>query len=759
MDNKSHSSKLLMALFFILGALSAIVPPPAFARTESKKLNILFVSSFTKNIPAQAFFESGLDEALGFNKGRHNLFFEFMDSPRLSEEKVKGIFAKYLEEKYQGVEFDFVVVWGTIASNFLSSNNALFANAHRVYVEPSGAELFKGRKPSEKESIIGIENDYQTALQEVLRLEHPKKIYAIGTTTDSEAQNRLRLFKNSLTGEASKLEVEYLVDQTLEQVATKLEGLSRKDTVAFYLLMFSDGEGTSMTPYAVVNQLASRSAVPIYSYYDSLMGSGIVGGYVLSFEKIGFNLGQTILSLSEGKIMRAFSPMRHIYDWNAIQRWKIAESKLPEGAIILNHPPDIFAQYRWHILAGVSLVIVLSSLSIFLFKALTRSKYAEAALSRSEANLKSAQEVARIGGFIFDIPNDSLTWSAGTKEVFGVPAESKLSYRAFLQIIHPDDREYVDAMWQAALKGVPFDIEYRVIVDDKTKWIRSRVEVEFDPKGLLIDAKGIVQDVSKRKKSEEEAARLRRDLAHVTRVATIGELGHNIAHEVNQPLAAIAANAEAVMRLLNESEPDLEEVREALGDIVSDQKRASEVIQRIRTLVKKDRSVHAPVDLNSVAQDAIRVVQGDAAARDARILLNLHAGLPQVWGDKVQLQQVVINLLVNALDAMDCEATKPHRITVRTVGENSVGATLSVSDTGVGIDAGTAGRLFEPFFTTKSRGMGLGLSISRSIVEAHGGTIRAAVNEDGGATFCLDLPIVAPECADGHPTSCPRIRS
>jgi PAS domain S-box-containing protein len=759
MKNKSYSRKLLMALLFLLGGLSAIVPPSTFSRTESKKLDILFVSSFTKNIPAQAAFESGLDKALGFTEGRHDLFFEFMDSPRLNEEKVKGIFAQYLEEKYRGIGFDFVVVWGTIASNYLSSNNRLFANVHHVYVEPAGAELFKRRQPSEKESIIGIENDYRATLQEVLKLEHPKKIYVIGTTTDSEAQNRLRLFKNSLTGEAPKLEVEFLVDQTLEQVAAKLEGLSRKDTVAFYLLMFSDGEGTGMTPYAVAKQLASRSAVPIYSYYDSLMGSGVVGGYVLSFEKIGFNLGESLLLISKGETVSAVSPMRYVYDWNALKRWKISESKLPEGAAILNHPPDIFELYRWHILSAVILIVILFSLSVFLSKTLSRSKRAETALSRSETNLKSAQEVARIGGFIFDIIGNSLTWSAGTNEVFGVPVESKLGYKAFLQIVHPDDREYVDANWQAVFKGISSDIEFRILMADKTRWIRSKVEVDMDTNGRAMTAKGIVQDVSERKKSEEEAARLRRDLAHVTRVATIGELGHNIAHEVNQPLAAIAANAEAIMRLLTETEPDLEEVREALGDIVSDQKRASEVVQRIRTLVKKDRAVHARVDLNSVAQDAVRVVQGDAAARDARILLNLDADLPQVWGDKVQLQQVVINLLVNALDAMDGEATKPHRITLKTVGENAGGVTLSVSDTGVGINAGAAGRLFDPFFTTKYQGMGLGLSISRSIVEAHGGTIRAASNDDGGATFCLDLPIVVPECVDDNPTACPRISS
>jgi C4-dicarboxylate-specific signal transduction histidine kinase len=411
----------------------------------------------------------------------------------------------------------------------------------------------------------------------------------------------------------------------------------------------------------------------------------------------------------------------------------------------VNYLPDISAQYTWHSWALVILAIFLAALSVFLFKALSRSRRAEAALSRNETNLKSTQEVARIGGFIFDIPKDKLTWFEGTKQVTGVQFESMLSYREFLQIVHPDDLKYVGATWQAALNGSASDTEYRIVVGGEQKWLRTKIEVEFDRMGQPLLAKGFLQDITVRKKSEEEAARLRHDLAHVTRVSTLGQLGQNIAHEVNQPLAAIAANAEAALRLLEEKEPDLKEVRLALGDIVSDQKRASEVVQRIRTLVKKEPPVHTRVDLNNLAEDAVKVVRSDATAKDASILVDKDDRLLSVQGDPVQLKQVVINLLVNSLDALDCSMATTRRITVKTGSENSTFVSLSVSDTGMGIGSEIEPRLFDPFFTTKSQGIGLGLSISRSIVEAHGGTIRAASNNEGGATFIVRLPVAMTE--------------
>lgn len=389
MSAKFHPFHLLPATLFLLGVLCITAVPQTLALEGNNKLNILFISSFSKNIPAQAAFEAGMDKSLGFNRGGHNLFFEFMDIPRLNEEIVTASFPGYLQNKYQGVEFDLVVGWAEAAYNLLHANSSLFADAHRVYVEGTNEETNNDLTDPARETVIAIQDDYQKSLQEVLRLENPKKIYVIGTSTDKVALDRLRRFKNSLAGEeASQIQVEYLLDQTMEQVAATLEKLPAQETVAFYLLMFSDGKGVNMTPYDVVQNLASRSAVPIYSYWESLMGSGVVGGYVLSVEMIGYHLGKSILAISRGEQLAAFSPMRHVYDWNALKRWGLSRKKLSADALVLNRPPDILKHYIWQVVGAGVVIILLSFLSLSLARALKLRNKAVNELDLERKNLE-----------------------------------------------------------------------------------------------------------------------------------------------------------------------------------------------------------------------------------------------------------------------------------------------------------------------------------------------------------------------------------
>jgi PAS domain S-box-containing protein len=532
-------------------------------------------------------------------------------------------------------------------------------------------------------------------------------------------------------------------------------------SVILFLTLTRDGTGNRFVS-AEAQQLVSTSAnVPLYNFIDAAFGYGSVGGCMIPIEANGRRAAELVSRVLAGEKADAIAPVviqdnPHLFDWRELKRWGIAESTLPPGSVVHFKAPSIWETHKWSIVGIAAFFLVQSAFIAGLSINLARRKRAEAALLLSEANLKTAQEVAQIGGFIFDIPQDALSWSEGTREVFGVPVGTKIRYRAFLRMVHPDDRDYVDANWQTAQKGAPTEIEYRTVIGGNTRWIRTKVAVELTSEGRPLVARGIVQDISDRKKSEEEAAWLRHELAHAARISTVGELGQNLAHEVNQPLAAIVANAEAGLLLLKEPQPDLAEVQEALKDIVSDQKRAEAVVRRIRSLVKKDRPVFRRVDLNDVARDAAAVVQADATAQGVRIHTDLADGLPPVWGDTVQLQQVAINLLTNALDAVDSDATAPHWIRITTSAAGGDDPTLAVSDNGPGIDAKIAAHLFAPFFTTKSDGMGLGLSISRSIVTAHGGTIRAEANDNGGATFKVSLPTVSQACVEGDAAACPR---
>jgi signal transduction histidine kinase len=250
----------------------------------------------------------------------------------------------------------------------------------------------------------------------------------------------------------------------------------------------------------------------------------------------------------------------------------------------------------------------------------------------------------------------------------------------------------------------------------------------------------LVNSLLKRRKAERAVATARQELSHVTRVSTVGGLAQGLSHEINQPLMAIQTNAEAARNLMEAERPDLFEVREALDDIVVNNRRAQAVVRRIRQMVEKKPMVFARVDLNQVASSAAEVVQAYAGQKEVDLRLDLDPGLSRVRGDQVQLQQVALNLIVNAVEAAGDDRAAVRLVGIKTAGGGDRRVRLLVSDTGAGIAPQFMERVFEPFFTTKPQGLGLGLSISRTIAEAHGGTLGVSANPDGGATFCLDLP-------------------
>ena len=245
-----------------------------------------------------------------------------------------------------------------------------------------------------------------------------------------------------------------------------------------------------------------------------------------------------------------------------------------------------------------------------------------------------------------------------------------------------------------------------------------------------------------RRRSEMEGQRLRQDLAHVGRVSTMGELTASLAHELNQPLTAILSNAQAAQRILTSDKADLVEIREILGDIVEDDKRAGEVIHRLRGFLKKSNLEVSALDIGELVGQVARLVSSDAIIRNVAIRVELAPGLPSVCGDRVQLQQVILNLLMNGLDAMRESGEGERTLVLRTVDGGPASVVVAVEDSGVGIDEADLDHVFHAFYTTKPDGLGMGLAIARSIVEAHGGHLEARNNPRWGATFSFTLPVI-----------------
>jgi len=378
----------------------------------------------------------------------------------------------------------------------------------------------------------------------------------------------------------------------------------------------------------------------------------------------------------------------------------------------------------------------------------TESHRVEEALRRSESYLAEAQRLTHTGSWAWQVAGSvALHLSEEWYRLYGFdPEKSPPTREERVQRVHPEDR----AKWQGAVDRAiaetsGFEMEFRILLPDGTvKYIHTVGHPVLNASGDLVEFVGSSTDITERKRAEEALEALRQaqaDLAHVNRVTTMGELTASLAHEVNQPIAAAVTNANTCLRWLTRDHPDLEEAREAAMRIVKDGTRAAEIISRIRLLFKKGTPDWELVDINEVIREMIVLLRGEATRYNIAVQTDLAADLCQAMGDRVQLQQVMMNLIMNSIDAMK-EVEGKREVAIKSERAEDRHLLVSVSDTGVGLPLQEVSQIFNAFFTTKPDGTGMGLSISRSIVESHGGRLWATSNSGRGATFHLTLPTI-----------------
>lgn len=368
---------------------------------------------------------------------------------------------------------------------------------------------------------------------------------------------------------------------------------------------------------------------------------------------------------------------------------------------------------------------------------------ARAARRESEERLALAAGAARLGVWTRNLQSGAIWTSEGWRALFDFGPDQQVGMDDFMRRIHPEDRAGIRATLDEAMRtGQRYETEYRIVLPDGTlRWISSHGETETDEQGRGRLLRGVSLDITTRRRAELDVQQKQQEVTHLARVAVMGELTGAMAHELNQPLTAILSNAQAALRYLRQQPPKLEQVRAILTDIVSEDVRAGEIIQRLRRLFDKHEMPHQEISIDLLVADVLHILRNDLINRRVIIERDLGAAGAAVDGDQVQLQQVLINLIINACDATAANGNAGGTVRVRSAHSGAAMVVVSVCDNGSGIAPDALAQLFDPFYTTKERGMGLGLSICRNIVAAHGGLLWAENNSGPGATFHLSLPL------------------
>ena len=394
---------------------------------------------------------------------------------------------------------------------------------------------------------------------------------------------------------------------------------------------------------------------------------------------------------------------------------------------------------------GLFALAVLLAMTYELSCEVTRVSRLSTELGETEQRMTMAAEAANLGLWVRDLTRDRVWASPRLRELLGIGPDEVVDYARLSRAVHPDDQKAMIetlAMVKDGRAPSHFRHEFRSpLPDGRVRWLASQGRVEFDTAGRAVRTRGVCIDITARRLAEAETMRLRQELAHIGRVSVLGQLGSALAHEINQPLGAILRNAEAAELLLQSADPDLEEVRAIVHDILNDDRRAGAVIDRMRALLRRHEITMVPLSVHDFVGDVAALVRTDAIARHVKMEVALAPDIPPVMGDHIHLQQVLLNLLTNAMDAIDEARRGLRHVAVTAVRDGADFVQIAVTDSGTGIPDDRLESIFGSFVTTKPSGMGMGLSIARGLIETHGGRLWAENDSGGGASLRFTLAI------------------
>lgn len=716
---------------------------------------VLVLNSYHKGFPWSDHIVHGIEETFAKASEKIDLWTEYMDTKRFPDESYFDRLHSLYIHKFRNKRFEAIITSDNAAFQFvLRYRQDLFGDTPIVFC---GVNRFVPEMLADAANITGIAEhaDFRnTILLAPRMLPGTREIVIVSPNTISANEDR-KLIEGLVPSLGAKLRIVFWQGLDLE------ESLERATKLSSGSVILSSGviqtrSGHVLSNIEKVKRIAAVAPVPVLVVREDDLGSGALGGRMVSGFAQGRQAASFVLKILRGKKAKDLPVLTEgvnsdMFDFTVMRRFRIFMSDIPEKSIVINRPEQAHERYHTFMTVAGGVILFLGIFVAILVVNIFKRRRAEEALRESEERLKAIIDHSPTAISLEDLTGRYVLANGEFSRRYGVQPENLVGkkVREVLPPAFAEPMEKLDSEVIETLAVYEQEIEMPQSDGTRSTFMVTKFPV-FDAQGNLSGVGGVSTDVSDMKKASEAMRTLQTELAHVSRLSTMGEMAAGFAHELNQPLAAISNFAMGCVHRLKSPAPDIETIVAALHKVSLQAQRASDIIRSIRRFVGKKGAqridgILPPIDINTAIQASADLLRGDILQHGASLSLSLSPALPLVQADAIQIQQVVINLARNSMEAMDEANCDPRDLAIQTTPQANDSVEIRVVDTGPGILDDVLPQLFNPFFTTKTTGMGMGLSICRSIVDQHGGQLTAANQEQGGAEFRIVLPVFSPQ--------------